>query len=392
MSQRDYFEKDYYAVLGVSKDASQADISKAYRKLARELHPDARPGDKEAETRFKEVSEAHSVLGNAEKRTEYDKVREMVGSGMFRGFGGPGGGPGGGFGGFTTENVDLGDLFGTLFRGGDRAAGEPFGSRRRGAGARARRGADVETDLTLSFADAMAGVTTTLRVSGPAPCSTCGGSGARPGTVPQTCQVCGGSGQILSDQGMFSFAEPCRACGGRGQQVADPCPTCAGAGVETRVRDIRARIPAGVRDGARIRLQGKGRPGSSGGPAGDLFVRVHVEPHPLFGRKGDHLTLHVPVTYAEAALGARLTVPTLDEPVTLKVPAGTESGRTFRVKGRGAPKAGSGRGDLLVTVDIAVPHKLTRTQRKMLEDYAATEDPASLRAHLETARPTEGVA
>jgi molecular chaperone DnaJ len=388
MSQRDYFEKDYYAVLGVGKDATQAEISKAYRKLARELHPDARPGDTEAEARFKEVSEAHSVLGNAEKRAEYDKVRQMVGSGMF-GSGPSGFGPGG----FTTENVDLGDLFGSLFGTGQAGGpGAGFGGARRGrgAGGRARRGADVETDLTLSFDDAMAGVTTTLRVSGPATCSTCGGSGARPGTVPVVCQTCQGSGQVLSDQGMFSFAEPCFACGGRGRVITDPCPTCAGSGAETRVREIRARIPAGVRDGARIRLPGKGRPGLSGGPAGDLFVRVHVEPHPVFGRKGDHLTVRVPITFAEAASGTKLTVPTLDGVVTLKVPAGTESGRTFRVKGRGVPASGGRTGDLLVTVEIAVPRKLTRTQRKLLDEFAATEDPAALRAHLGGARAAEG--
>jgi molecular chaperone DnaJ len=385
VSQRDYIEKDYYKVLGVDKDATAEEISKAYRKLARELHPDARPDDPTAEERFKEVSEAYGVLSNAEKRKEYDRIRELVGSGAFTGFGGPGGGfgrPGGG--GFGGAEFNIEDLLGDLFGGG---GGDPFSGARRGrTGTGPRRGRDVETDLTLSFEDAMAGVTTTLRVGGRAPCSTCGGTGAKPGTSPITCPTCEGRGQVLSDQGLFSFAEPCYACGGSGRQIPDPCPTCGGSGAEHRTRQVRARIPAGVKDGARIRLKGKGEAGARGGPAGDLFVRVHVEPHPLFGRRGDHLTLRVPITFAEAALGTKLKVPTLDgEPVTLKIPAGTESGKTFRVKGRGAPMARGGRGDLLVTVDVTVPRKLTRTQKKVLEDFAATEDADSLRAHLDAA-------
>jgi molecular chaperone DnaJ len=376
MPPRDYFEKDYYAVLGVDKDASQADIAKAYRKLARELHPDARPDDPAAETRFKEVSEAHAVLSNAEKRKEYDQVREMVASGRFAG-----GFPGGGFGGGGQQvNVNIEDLIGGLFGGG---GGSPFG-RPPGTGRAVRRGRDVETDLNLSFEDAMAGVTTTLRVAGRATCSACHGSGARPGTTPVTCPTCGGAGNVMRDQGLFGFSEPCPACGGRGAQITDPCPTCNGSGAEVRTREIRARIPAGVRDGARIRLKGKGEAGQQGGPAGDLFVRVHVEPHPLFGRRGDHLTLSVPITFAEAALGTKLEVPTLGEPVTLKIPAGTESGKTFRVKGRGAPKGTGGAGDLLVTVQVAVPRKLSRTQRKLLEDYAQTEN-GSVREHLDAA-------
>lgn len=380
MSQRDYFEKDYYGVLGVPKDASQADIAKAYRKLARELHPDARPGDAQAESRFKEVSEAYSVLASADKRKEYDSVREMVGSQGFRGFGGfPGGGGAAGRGGFG-QNVNVEDLLGDLF---GQAAGN-FGGARRSTASTARKGRDLETDLRLSFADAMAGVTTTLRVAGRAACSVCGGSGARPGTSVVRCPTCGGAGVISNNQGLFSFSEPCPTCGGTGRQIPDPCPNCAGSGVESRTREIRARIPAGVKDGARIRLAGKGEAGSYGGPAGDLYVNVHVEPHELFGRRGEHVTLRVPISFAEAALGARITVPTLDEPVTLRVPAGTETGKTFRVKGKGAPAANGKRGDMLVTVDVAVPRKLTRTQRKMLEDYAATEGDA-LRRHLDEA-------
>jgi len=372
MAQRDYFEKDYYAVLGVAKDASSADIAKAYRGLARENHPDAKPGDAAAEARFKEISEANAVLSSAEKRKEYDEVRSMVGPGGFRGF------PGGdstGAGGF-----DLGDLFGQVFRNGGGPAGGGTGRRaeRRGP----RKGRDVETMLTLSFADAMAGVTTTLRVSGQAPCHTCNGSGAAPGTSPITCPVCSGSGVVASNQGLFSFSEPCSACGGSGRQIPTPCPTCAGSGVEIRPREIRARIPAGVRDGARIRLAGRGEAGSYGGPSGDLFVDVHVAPHPLFGRRGDHLTVRVPVTFAEVALGAQIVVPTLDNPVTLRIAAGTESGTTMRVKGKGAPTANGGVGDLLVTVEVAVPRKLTRTQRKALEAFADLDD-GQIRAALE---------
>jgi molecular chaperone DnaJ len=371
MSERDYFEKDYYALLGVSKDASQADVAKAYRKLARELHPDVNPDDPRAEARFKEVGEAYAVLSDTKKRAEYDQVRQMVDAGVGYGGGFPGGGPGGAR---TGETFDLGDLLGDLLGGRG-------GGFRRGGAAGPRRGRDVETDVRLSFDDAMAGVTTTLRVAGRAPCDTCMGSGARPGTRPVTCPVCRGTGSVVSDQGMFSFSEPCRACAGTGRQVPDPCPTCAGSGTRVRDREIRARIPAGVRDGARIRLKGKGEAGTNGAPPGDLYVKVHVEQHPLFGRRGDDLLVTVPITFSEASLGARVKVPTLDEPVTVKVPAGTSSGRTFRVRGRGAPRQGGGRGDLLVTVEIAVPRRLSRSQRRILEDFAASDE-SRVREHL----------
>jgi len=390
MSQRDYFEKDYYGVLGVAKGASQADVSKAYRKLARELHPDARPGDTDAETRFKQVSEAYSVLSNPEKRQEYDRVRDLVGSGGFGGLGGQsaggfgGGGPGG-FGGNGrfggAQNINVEDLLGGLFGSGSTFGGS---GQTRQAGTSARRGRDLETQLRLSFADAMAGVTTTLRVAGRAPCSVCFGTGAKPGTPVETCPTCNGVGAVSNNQGLFGFSEPCPTCGGSGRIVPQPCEHCGGSGAEIRNRDIRARIPAGVRDGVRIRLPGKGEAGSYGGPPGDLYVNVGVEGHQLFGRRGDDLTLHVPVTFSEAALGTKVRIPTLDEPVTLKVPAGTESGRTLRVKGRGGHRSGGRRGDLLVTIDVAVPRKLTRTQRKLLEDYAATED-AAVRQHLDAA-------
>lgn len=390
MSQRDYFEKDYYKVLGVDKSASNEEIAKQYRKLARELHPDANPDNAEAEARFKEVGEAYGVLRNAEKRAEYDKVREMVGAGIGGpgGFGGGGGFPGqGGFTGFSTgggqgQAFDLNDILGGLFGPG---AG-PTARTRSGAGATGpRRGRDSEASITLSFEDAFAGVTTTLRVYGQGVCSTCAGSGARPGTAPQQCSTCDGSGSIAQNQGMFSFSEACPTCGGTGRVIPDPCPTCHGQGTEMRSREIRARIPAGVKDGARIRLKGKGEPGRNGGPAGDLIVKVSVTPHEIFERRGDDLHLHVPVTFAEAALGTKTTIPTLDGPVTLKVPAGSEPGRMLRVRGRGVPRSGrsGGRGDLIVTIDVRVPQKLSRTQKKMIDEFGATEDPDALREHFD---------
>jgi molecular chaperone DnaJ len=361
------YDKDYYAALGVPKDASAADVKKAYRSLARELHPDKNKGDKAAEERFKDVSEAYATLSDPQKRAEYDEARALFASGGFRGSGG---------GGFST--VDLGDLFGG---GGGGGLGDLFGGLFGGGGGgrRARgpkRGGDVETEVTLDFAEAAQGVTVPLRLASPHACRTCGGSGAKPGTSPRTCPTCNGSGNVSVNQGPFSLSQPCRDCRGRGRIVDEPCPDCAGSGVTTRERTLTVRIPAGVRDGQRIRLKGRGSPGDNGGPPGDLYVVVHVAPHPVFGRRGDNLTLTVPVTFAEAALGADITVPTLDGTVTLKVPAGTKSGRTFRVKGRGVRN-----GDLLVTVEVAVPQKLSAKARKALEAYAA-EDGADPRAHL----------
>jgi molecular chaperone DnaJ len=385
MSTRDFIEKDYYAALGVPKDADAAAIKKAYRKLARDLHPDKNPGNADAETRFKEVSEAYDVLSDPKRRGEYDEARRLFGAGGPRmGFPGSGGGfPGGG------QPFDLGDLFGTAGAGtrgagGAGGLGDLLGGLFGGGGAgtaRARsqaasgpaRGQDVETEATLSFEEAVLGVTVPLRMQSPGTCPTCAGSGARPGTSPHTCPVCGGAGVTSRSQGAFAFSEPCRNCRGTGQVIEDPCPTCAGSGITTQTRTITVRIPAGVKDGQRIRIPGKGAPGRRGGPAGDLFVVVHVTDHPLFGRKGDDLTLVVPITFAEAALGTTLTVPTLDGTVSLKVPAGTASGRTLRVRGRGVP--GKGRsGDLLVTVDVAVPAKLTPGQRKLVEQLAEEMD------------------
>jgi molecular chaperone DnaJ len=380
MSVRDYVEKDYYAALGVPKDASAADIKKAYRKLARTHHPDTNAGDVKAEEKFKEISEAYDVLSDATKRKEYDEARAMFANGGFRM-------PPPGAGGYSATTFDLGDLFGGAGGAGG-GLGDILGGLFGGGGGRGRaqaprRGADVEAEVTLSFDDATAGVTVPLTVSGPHTCPTCRGSGAKPGTSPRTCQRCGGTGMSTTNQGGFAFAEPCRECRGRGVLVDDPCTTCNGSGEALTSRTIRARIPAGVADGQRIRLKGKGEPGERGGPAGDLLVTVHVGKHRLFGRKGDNLTVTVPVTFPEAALGTTVKVPTLDGGgVSVKIPAGTASGRVLRVRGKGVARRGGGHGDLLVTVEVAVPTRLSDEAKQALESYAAAH-PENPRAHLE---------
>ncbi len=352
--QREWFEKDYYKTLGVPSTATAKEITSAYRKLAKQHHPDASPGSDEM---FKEISAAYDVLGDADRRKEYDEVRAM-GPAAAGGF--PGGFPGGGTT-FRVEDMgDLGDLFGGL-----------FGRGRRGAGTQPQRGADVETELHLSFEDAVQGVTTSVNVTTDVRCHTCSGSGSAPGTRPDRCPRCGGSGTLQDDQGLFSLSQICPQCGGRGTIVTHPCPTCSGSGVEHRNRSVKVRVPAGVEDGQRIRVKGRGAAGRGNAPAGDLYVIVRVGSHGVFGRRGRNLTLTVPVSFAEAALGTTLTVPTLADPVTLKVPAGTPSGRTFRVKGRGVPAGRkSATGDLLVTVEVAVPGELTDEQRTAVEALA----------------------
>ncbi len=320
--QREWFEKDFYQVLGVSSTASDKEITKAYRQLAKKFHPDANPG---SEDRFKEISAAYDVLGDPAKRKEYDEVRRL---GPTAGtFGQAGGFPGGGT--FRVEDMgDLGDLFGGLFGGGR-------GGRRRSR--EAQRGADVETEVHLAFEDAVRGVTTTVNIAEDGRCHTCGGSGAAPGTSSHTCERCGGRGTLDDNQGMFSLSTICPVCNGRGTTVDTPCPTCHGTGTERRVKKVKVRIPPGVEDGQRIRVKGRGAPGQGSAPAGDLFVVVRVGRHARFGRRGRNLTLTVPVTFADAALGTTITVPTLDAPVTLRVPPGTSHGTHLRVKGRGVP-------------------------------------------------------
>jgi molecular chaperone DnaJ len=390
LSARDYVEKDYYAALGVSKEAAAPEIKKAYRKLARKFHPDANNGDTKAEDKFKEISEAYDVLSDPTKRKEYDEARSLFGSGGFRvprGAGGPGG-PGG-------VTYDLGDLFGGGASAGGGGLGDLFGGLFGGGGRRTspagpRRGADAEAEVTLSFNDATAGATVPLTISGPHICPTCAGSGAKPGTATRVCPRCSGTGMSSRNQGGFAFAEPCRDCRGRGLVVDDPCPTCAGSGQAITTRRLRARIPAGVADGQRIRLKGKGEAGERGGPAGDLIVIVHVAPHEMFGRKSDNLTLKLPVTFAEAALGATVKVPTLDGPaVSVKIPAGTTNGRVLRVRGKGVTRRDGTKGDLLVTVEVVVPEELSEESQEALAAYAAThsENP---RAHLGTVLTDKG--
>jgi len=367
--QREWFEKDYYKILGVAETATPKEIKSAYRKLSRKFHPDTNEGDAAAEERFKEISAAYDVVGNETKRKEYDEARRL--GPMAGGFGG--GGPDGFT--FTTDNLgDLGDLFGNLFNRGRGRRSEP-----RGAGP--QRGVDLETELQLSFLGAVQGVTTTVNLTSDVACHTCHGTGAEPGTTPHTCPQCSGRGVLDENQGFFSFSQVCPECGGSGSVIDEPCPTCRGTGAERRARQVKVRIPSGVNDGQRIRLKGRGGPGRHGGPNGDLYVVTRVEPHPLFSRRGDDLTISVPITFAEAALGGEIKVPTLDgPPVTIKVPPGTRSGRTFRVKGRGVPKP-KGAGDLLVTVEVAVPAKLSSEERKAVEALAAATS-ESPRSHL----------
>lgn len=358
MAQREWVEKDFYKELGVTSDAGKDEIKRAARKILAENHPDRNPGNTAAEERYKAASEAKEVLTDDAKRKEYDEVRRL-GPG---GFGGQPGGPGGYN--FNVGSDGLGDLLGSVFGRGRRGGGPS-------AAAGPQRGADVEATLTLDFLDAAQGLTTTLHLTSDAECSTCHGSGSKPGTQPKVCSQCGGRGVLDDNQGFFSFSSPCRACGGAGVTIDQPCPTCRGSRVERRAREVQARIPAGVADGQRIRLKGRGAPGRSGGPAGDLIVECHVAPHVLFGRDGHNLTVRVPITFTEAVLGGEIEVPTLDGArVTLRLRRGTQSGSRYRVKGKGLTTA-KGTGDLIVTTDVLVPTELTDAQRAAVEALAA---------------------
>ncbi len=309
MSQHDWLEKDFYKILGVSSDVSEKELTKAYRKLARQYHPDANPDDKTAEDRFKEVSEAYDVLSDAKTREEYDQIRRYgPAAGMFGGgagggnpFGNAGGGAGGA--GFDFDTGNLSDILGGLFGAGRAARNGP------GPGTGPRKGDDLEADLTLSFDDAVKGVTTSVHLTSDAACDTCHGSGAAPGTSPEICGQCHGRGVLDDDQGFFSLSQPCPRCGGRGRVVTNPCSTCRGSGIERKPRQVKVRIPPGVKTGQRIRLKGRGAPGRNGGPAGDLYVVVRVGNHDLFGRKGDNLTIDVPITFAEPPSAGRSPCP-----------------------------------------------------------------------------------
>ena len=372
---RDWVEKDFYEVLGVAESATPEEIKKSYRKLAQEHHPDANQGDAAAEERFKEISEAYSILSDAEQRKEYDQVRRLAATGGFQGFGGPGGGFGG-YGGQQVRVEDLQDLLGGLGGIGDLFG---FGAQRSRSGP--ARGGDVVTDLSVGFEDAAFGFTTQVTVEGAAPCSRCGGSGAEPGSSVVTCPTCGGRGMVAQNQGLFSFSQPCPQCGGSGRLVETPCTQCRGSGAENRSRRVKLKVPAGVKEGQTLRVRGKGAPGSFGGPPGDLMVRVHVAASRTFGRKGNDLTLKIPITYTEATLGTKIDVPTLNGEVKVKIPSGTPSGKTFRVRGKGIVPDKGRAGDLLVTVEVAVPKKVSKDEKALLEELAAheTED---IRSHL----------
>jgi molecular chaperone DnaJ len=350
MAEREWFDKDYYKVLGLTSSATDKEITRAYRKLAKQYHPDSNPGSEE---KFKGISGAYDVLGDDVKRKEYDEVRRLGPAAS-----GVGGQGAGGFNFQTGDFTDLGDIFGGLFGG----------SRRQ----RPQRGADLETALHLSFRDAVKGVTTTVSLPSNEACHTCKGTGGAPGSEFVTCERCQGRGVINDDQGPFAMSSVCPICQGRGGRFASPCPTCHGTGREPSSRRVNVRLPAGVVDSQRIRLKGKGNPGSQGGPAGDLFVDVHVASDARFDRRGRHVTTTVKVPLTQAILGTTVEVPTLDEPVTLKIPAGTQPGTTMRVKGRGVPASGKhASGDLLVTVSVSVPKKLTKQQRALVEQLSS---------------------
>ena len=371
MAESEWANKDYYADLGVSSSASADEIKRAYRKLARENHPDTNPGDPAAEERFKKAAEAYDVVGDAKKRKDYDEFKAMVGSGRF--FGGNGG-PGfpGGFrsstdGGFSDFFAQGGSGF-----AGDGGFGDILGGLFNRSGSASRtaqpsRGADVETEITLDFREAVEGTVIPIQLTGDAPCGTCHGSGSKSGN-PTTCPTCHGSGFTSEQKGAFGFSAPCSDCGGSGQKITDPCTNCHGTGTVRRTRSITVRIPAGVRDGQKVRLAGQGEAGPNGKPSGDLFVNVTVRPDKVFTREGNDLEVTVPVTFAEAALGDTITVPTLGKPVKVKLPAGTPSGRTLRLKGRGVKG-----GDLMVTVTVTVPTNLDAAAKSALRTYAQAE-------------------
>src|SRR6185312_9202320 len=335
-----------YEALGVAKNASAADLKKAYRKRVQQYHPDKNPGDAEAEKRFKDIQHAYDVLSDPEKRKQYDTFGSRNG-------GGPGPTT------FDFGDFDLGDIFGGLFGGGRGRAQQPQ---------RGQRGADVDVEVRVSFEDSLKGLQTTVPVTLELACHTCHGTGAAPGTAPKRCPNCEGSGVVATSQGLFALQQPCPVCRGNGTIVDTPCPTCHGSGRERRTKRYTVRIPAGVKDGTKIKLKGKGEAGWGGAPAGDLFVVTRVEPSKLYERRGDDLVLDVPVTFSEAALGAEVEIPTPDGRVSLKVPAGSQDGKLMRVKGRGAPRLkGDGRGDLLARLKVSVPQKLTKKEREALE-------------------------
>ncbi|NTW28504.1 MAG: molecular chaperone DnaJ [Coriobacteriia bacterium] len=368
--------QNYYDLLGIKKDATADEVKKAFRRLARKHHPDA-GGDEE---KFKEINEAYEVLSDAEKRAQYDQYGQYFGGNVPPGAGGgyPGGSGGfpGGAGGYTSVNFgdlgDLGDLFGGVF-GGSRGGGRT----------QARRGQDLEMKLDLTFEQAFTGMATQIEVDREVPCATCSGSGAKPGTSATTCPSCGGTGTTADGQGMFAFSRACSRCSGSGRVIEQPCSACRGAGRVMKRQPVTVNVPAGATDGGRLRFKGKGETGVNGGPAGDLYVVTHIKPHPYYTREGADVVLDLPISITEAALGTAVEVPAPDgSRPKIKIPAGTQSGKVFRLKGKGAPKLkGSGNGDLRIKARVVTPEKLTAAQREALERFAA-EQTHDVRAHL----------
>lgn len=359
MSQRDYYE-----VLGVSRDAADDEIKRAYRKKAMEFHPDRNPDNPEAEAKFKEAAEAYDVLRDAEKRARYDRFGHA-------GVNGNGYGGGGGF--SSTEDIfaHFGDIFGDLFG---------FAGMGGARGPRPQAGSDLRYNLNISFRQAARGDEVTLRIPKNVTCPDCSGSGAAPGTQPETCPQCGGSGQVVRQQGFFQMAMPCSACRGEGRIVRNPCPRCRGAGQVQDIRELSVRIPAGVDTGNRLRLRGEGEPGVHGGPPGDLYVVIRVDDDKTFRRQGQDLVVRKEISFVQAILGDKVEVPTLDDPVTVDIPRGTQSGEVFRIAGKGLPHLGSSQtGALLVEVTVRIPSSVNDEQEKLLCEFERLEENRPLR-------------
>jgi molecular chaperone DnaJ len=347
-------KRDYYEVLGVGREANEQELKSAYRKLAHQFHPDKAPGDKTAEDRFKEASEAYEVLSDPEKRARYDRFGHTNGQNPFEG-----GFPFGGAAGASINDI-FGDIFGEMFGGGRRPRSRP-------------RGSDLRYHLELSFEEAAFGTTARIQIPRPRRCEACKGSGAKAGTQPRTCPTCGGAGEVRLTQGFFSIARTCHHCGGSGRVIVEKCPECGGAGMQREEATVEVKVPAGVDTGTRLKLAGEGEPAPQPGAApGDLYVVVQVREHPIFHREETEVICEMPISFAQAALGAHVDVPTLDGPVAMKIPAGTQSGKVFRLRGKGIPSlGGSGRGDQHVRVLVETPTHLTKEQKEILERFAA---------------------